>query len=218
MEKEKVPLRDARKAAAALLRQLRKFCVRCKVAGSIRRKKAMVSDIEILFIPKSGMEPNPDDLFGHKIPVDYLVEELKFLEARGVLERRKTKKGKENDASLVVSMRDVDNPAPFVGPIEPDGRISQIVSQLKDLRNVNRQVLPHAYTLNGVVYLFRWEALKDRHTFYSDPERSYGFETDPTHCVEIDTELNLAWARSLVAGISRTGCTSFSCSVGSQFG
>jgi CMP-N-acetylneuraminic acid synthetase len=95
-------------------------------------------------------------------------------------------------------MRDVDNPAPFVGPIESDGRITQIVSQLKDLTNVNRQVLPHAYTLNGVVYLFRWDALKDRHTFYSDPARSFGFETDPVLNIEIDTELDLAWAQFLV--------------------
>jgi CMP-N-acetylneuraminic acid synthetase len=104
----------------------------------------------------------------------------------------------KNDASLVVSMRDVDNPAPFVGPIEADGRISGIVHQLKDLRNVNRQVLPHAYTLNGVVYLFQWKALKNRHTFYSDPEKSYGFETDPLYNIEIDSELNLAWAQFLV--------------------
>jgi len=103
-----------------------------------------------------------------------------------------------NNASLVVSMRDVDNPAPFVGPIESDGRITQIVSQLKDLTNVNRQVLPHAYTLNGVVYLFRWDALKDRHTFYCDPARSFGFETDPLLNIEIDTELDLAWAQFLV--------------------
>ena len=103
-----------------------------------------------------------------------------------------------NSASLVVSMRDVDNPAPFVGPIEPDGRITRIVDQLKDLTNVNRQVLPHAYTLNGVVYLFRWDALKDHHTFYSDPEHSYGFETDPVLNIEIDSELDLAWAQFLV--------------------
>jgi N-acylneuraminate cytidylyltransferase/CMP-N,N'-diacetyllegionaminic acid synthase len=103
-----------------------------------------------------------------------------------------------NSASLVVSMRDVDNPAPFVGPIESDGRITRIVDQLKNLTNVNRQVLPHAYTLNGVVYLFRWDALKNRHTFYSDPERSYGFETDPVLNIEIDSELDLAWAQFLV--------------------
>lgn len=104
----------------------------------------------------------------------------------------------ERNASLVVSMRDVDNPAPFVGPIEKDGRISQIVHQLKDLKNVNRQVLPHAYTLNGVVYLFRWDEFRQRETFYWDPANSYGFETDPVCNVEIDSLLNLEWARFLV--------------------
>src|SRR5579862_2035911 len=101
----------------------------------------------------------------------------------------------ENNASLVVSMRDVDNPAPFVGPIEPGGRISQIIGQLKDLTNVNRQVLPHSYTLNGLVYLMRWEGFRHRPTFYWDPEKSYGFETDPLCNVEIDSPLNLEWAR-----------------------
>lgn len=103
----------------------------------------------------------------------------------------------ERNASLVVSMRDVDNPAPFVGPIEPDGRISQIIHQLKDLRNVNRQVLPHAYTLNGIVYLFRWDGFREHETFYWDPANSYGFETDPICNVEIDSLLNLEWARFL---------------------
>lgn len=107
MEKEKVPLAAARKTAAALLRHFRKFCVRCKVAGSIRRKKAMVSDIEILFIEKSGEEANPDDLFGHKIPVDFMARELKSLEARGVLERRKTKNGNVMCGGRVKLMRHV---------------------------------------------------------------------------------------------------------------
>ena len=104
----------------------------------------------------------------------------------------------KHDANLVVSMRDVDNPAPFVGPIEPDGNISQIVSQLKDLKNVNRQVLPHAYTLNGVVYLFKWDGFRNRDTFYWDPAKSFGFVTDPLCNVEIDSELNLKWAQFLV--------------------
>ncbi len=103
----------------------------------------------------------------------------------------------EKNASLVVSMRDVDNPAPFVGPIESDGKISKIISQLKGLTNVNRQVLPHAYTLNGVVYLFKWDSFRHRPTFYGDVENSYGFETDPLMNIEIDSQLNLEWARFL---------------------
>jgi len=104
----------------------------------------------------------------------------------------------EKDADLVVSMRDVDNPAPFVGPIENDGKISQIIHQLKHLKNVNRQELPHAYTLNGLVYLFKWDGFRNRETFYWNPEKSYGFETDPLCSVEIDSELQLKWANFLV--------------------
>ena len=107
MEKEKVPLTDARKAAAAILRQLRKFCVKCKVAGSIRRKKSMVSDIEVLFIPQTDQVADPNDLFGHNIPVDYLVEALKVLQALGILERRKTKKGRVTYGKWIKLMRHV---------------------------------------------------------------------------------------------------------------
>ena len=107
MEKEKVPLADARKTAAALLRHLRRFCVKCKVAGSIRRKKSVVSDIEILFIPKTGEKADPNDLFGLMIPVDYLIEELKSLETRGILERRKKKNDQETYGEWIKLMRHV---------------------------------------------------------------------------------------------------------------
>jgi len=103
-----------------------------------------------------------------------------------------------SDADLVVSMRDVDNPAPFVGPIEKDGKISQIINQLKHLKNVNRQVLPHAYTLNGLVYLLKWDGFRNRETFYWNPGKSHGFVTDPVCNVEIDSELQLKWANFLV--------------------
>jgi len=107
MEKEKVPLADARKAAAVILRQLRGFCVRCKVAGSIRRKKPMVSDIEILFIPATDQVEDLDDLFRHKIPVDYLVKALKIMEANGILERRKKKNDQETYGEWIKLMRHV---------------------------------------------------------------------------------------------------------------
>lgn len=37
------------------------FCHRCKIAGSLRRGRPFVSDIEVLFIPKMG--PNTEVLF-----------------------------------------------------------------------------------------------------------------------------------------------------------
>ena len=46
------PYAEAHPIALAVLEQLRPHCVRIEIAGSIRRKKAMVGDIEIVAIPK----------------------------------------------------------------------------------------------------------------------------------------------------------------------
>lgn len=45
-------LYDALNIAERVLEELRPHCVRCEIAGSIRRKKAEVKDIEIVAIPK----------------------------------------------------------------------------------------------------------------------------------------------------------------------
>jgi CMP-N,N'-diacetyllegionaminic acid synthase len=104
----------------------------------------------------------------------------------------------EKNASLVVSMRDVGDRAPLIGPLESEGRIAQIICQLQALRSVNRQVLPHAYTPIGLVYLISWPGFRRRPTFYWDVENSYGFETDPLRNVDINSEMDLAWAQFLV--------------------
>jgi len=44
--------KEALEIAVRVLEQLRPHCVRCEIAGSIRRKKQNVKDIEIVAIPK----------------------------------------------------------------------------------------------------------------------------------------------------------------------
>lgn len=53
-------LTKANLVAMAIVERLAPFCTRIEIAGSIRRKKPEVGDIEIVCIPKSGTEP---DLF-----------------------------------------------------------------------------------------------------------------------------------------------------------
>lgn len=48
----KYPYSEAYKIASAVLELLRPHCIRCEIAGSIRREKAEVKDIEIVAIPK----------------------------------------------------------------------------------------------------------------------------------------------------------------------
>jgi DNA polymerase/3'-5' exonuclease PolX len=45
-------LKEAESIANDILNQIKPFCERCEIAGSIRRKKEMVKDIEIVAIPK----------------------------------------------------------------------------------------------------------------------------------------------------------------------
>ena len=53
MEKEKkYPYAEAFKIASAVLEQLKSCCIRAEIAGSVRRKKSEVGDIEIVAIPK----------------------------------------------------------------------------------------------------------------------------------------------------------------------
>lgn len=49
---KKYPYEEAYAIATSVLEELRPHCVRAEIAGSIRRKKALVGDIEIVAIPK----------------------------------------------------------------------------------------------------------------------------------------------------------------------
>src|SRR5690242_17561878 len=60
----KIPLAAAWELANRVLTELAPFCERIKIAGSIRREKPEVKDLEIVCIPKTHRVPGPADLFG----------------------------------------------------------------------------------------------------------------------------------------------------------
>lgn len=49
---KKYPYAEAHRIALDVLEQLRPYCIRAEIAGSLRRKKSEVGDIEIVAIPK----------------------------------------------------------------------------------------------------------------------------------------------------------------------
>lgn len=51
-EKPRIPYGEAIQVAAELTRALEPFCERIVVAGSLRRKRPTVGDVELLFIPR----------------------------------------------------------------------------------------------------------------------------------------------------------------------
>jgi DNA polymerase/3'-5' exonuclease PolX len=63
-ERSKHLYADAMPIAQKFVTFLERHCTRIVIAGSLRRKRQMVSDIEILFISKITSVPDPQDLFG----------------------------------------------------------------------------------------------------------------------------------------------------------
>ncbi|MBN8249752.1 MAG: hypothetical protein J0L84_20215 [Verrucomicrobia bacterium] len=61
--------------------------------GSLRRNKADVGDVEILFVPVRGLAPDQGDLFGSMIETDKAADAINALVKRGVLAKRPKEDG-----------------------------------------------------------------------------------------------------------------------------
>jgi DNA polymerase (family 10) len=89
-DKQKWPWSMAMPVAEELVELLKPCCERIAIAGSLRRLKPMVGDVEILFVPR--MSERPDGLFDKKIvSVAHEVIEQKLKE--GFFAKRPSKIG-----------------------------------------------------------------------------------------------------------------------------
>ncbi len=86
--KNKWPLDQATEWAKLLFDRLKPHCHRIQVAGSIRRHKIFVGDIEIVYVPIMKTVPDPEDLFAEK-EVCCATECIETLQSRGILAKRR---------------------------------------------------------------------------------------------------------------------------------
>ena len=103
----------------------------------------------------------------------------------------------ERDAQAVIGMREMEVNSVFVGELDEQGRMTQHIDQMQK-RYLRRQDTKPEYTMNGALYLFRWDLFKQHHTMYADREHSYGYVMDRFHSIEIDEPIDLRWAEFLV--------------------
>lgn len=103
-EKPRFPNAVGMKVAAELCAALKPVCERLIVAGSLRRRKPTVGDVEILYIGKTEVRQDPADMFA-SITANLADEVISELEKSGVLERRKNVNGSEMYGSKNKLMR-----------------------------------------------------------------------------------------------------------------
>jgi DNA polymerase/3'-5' exonuclease PolX len=90
--KTRFPLPVAAAVADHLVGQLSVACLRIVTAGSIRRAKPDVGDIELLYIPRVEPAKNPADFFG-AMDINLADHAIADLESRHLLARRLNARG-----------------------------------------------------------------------------------------------------------------------------
>ena len=103
-----------------------------------------------------------------------------------------------NDANIVVGMREMEMDTSFIGPIDNNGCIYRIIDQIQSRNASRRQDAEAEFTVNGALYLFRWDFFKKHGSFYADGKKCFGYVMDRYRSIEIDEMIDLQWARFLV--------------------
>lgn len=84
---------DALPIADKFVAFLESHCRRVIIAGSLRRRKETVKDIEILYVPKMKSAPDPNDMFGGRVEINAADVAIASLLKFGVIEKRPNKNG-----------------------------------------------------------------------------------------------------------------------------
>ena len=104
---------------------------------------------------------------------------------------------KQNQANVVVGVRPVEVHSSKVGPLDEQSRIRRPFDQLRP-GHTRRQDDQQEYTLNGALYLFKWDFFKQHRKIMADPETTYAYVMRRAYSIEIDEMIDLAWAEFLV--------------------
>lgn len=109
-EEKRFPHKLACQVAGEILEALRPACTRLQVAGSVRRLRPFVKDVEILFVP--AVIYRKTDLFFSE-PVKPVEEKIAWLHTEGIIEKRLNSLGRETWGELNKLARHVETGLPI---------------------------------------------------------------------------------------------------------
>lgn len=105
----------------------------------------------------------------------------------------------ERNVSVVVGVAEARHPSLWQGPLDRHGLFSVVARRLSARRDLRRQGGPPEYTLNGAVFLVRWDVLEERGTRHGDPSHTAVLSMPLERSLEIDDDIDLDFARFMVA-------------------
>lgn len=111
-ERPRFPYQHAMDVALEVLSALERHCERIQIAGSLRRKKPEVGDVEIVYVPLWKSAPDPNALFGN-VEINRVDDAIETLERRSILVRRLNVNGRESYGEKNKLMRHVASGIPI---------------------------------------------------------------------------------------------------------
>lgn len=103
---------------------------------------------------------------------------------------------RENDADTLLGMKEVDVTTNFIHSLDKDGKLSEFYHAIKDLKSIRRQDQKKEYTMNGCMYIAKWEYFIKNKLFHS--ENSIPYIMPEEYSIEIDTILDYEIACRIV--------------------
>ena len=101
----------------------------------------------------------------------------------------------ERDADTMVSVTEADVSSRFIFQLDEDGSLASYYRSVRERKSVRRQDQPVEYTLNGCLYVAKWDYFRHNKLFHS--ENSYAYIMPPIQSVEVDEPLDLLVARTV---------------------
>jgi CMP-N,N'-diacetyllegionaminic acid synthase len=102
----------------------------------------------------------------------------------------------DKDAIGILGVKEVKDHSVFVSPIGNDLNMAKHYEKMRDNYHTPRQFLTPEYTMNGAIYLAKWDYLKQHQTFHSP--RTYAYIMPEERSIEIDQMNDFYYACYLV--------------------
>lgn len=102
----------------------------------------------------------------------------------------------EKKADTLLGMKEVEVNKVFIHSLDEDNKLSYFYQAIKDLKSIRRQDQKKEYTMNGCMYIARWDYFEKYKLFHS--ENSIPYIMPEESSIEIDSAFNYQVACSIV--------------------
>lgn len=102
----------------------------------------------------------------------------------------------ERDADTLLGMKEVEVATTFIHSLDDKGGLSHFYYAIKDLKSIRRQDQKKEYTMNGCMYIAKWNYFIQNKLFHS--ENSVPYIMPEEKSIEIDTMLDYEVACKII--------------------